>query len=213
MWKRLILPKKWLKLTTNVFCTYIHDISIQTNLSGCTIKRGGGVKPSEPLRKKHFIFYYWKTLVVHNSRACVLHELWVCKFFRNMYEFFWYTDGTPVKSNMADFRVLMRHSCSSWYVLYDQPWSEIRMKFIRYSLEIYMWVNGSLNTKTSTVLFGATHINHWVVKIKYNLELIKQNLFRKYTWWLCWEQVLNMFTNLNLKYMTIINIHQGDVAS
>ena len=34
----------------------------KSNLSGRTIKRGGGrVKPSEPLRKKQFIFYDLKS--------------------------------------------------------------------------------------------------------------------------------------------------------
>ena len=53
-----------------------------------------------------------------SSKVRVLHELWVYKFFGYMYKFFRYTDRTPVKSNKADFRVLMKHSCSSWYVLY-----------------------------------------------------------------------------------------------
>ena len=39
-------------------------------------------------------------------------------FLTYMYKFFRNTDCTPVKSNMADSRVFMRHSCSSWYVLY-----------------------------------------------------------------------------------------------
>ena len=39
---------------------YVHTymtFQYKSSLSGRTFKRGGGVKPSEPLRKKHFIFY------------------------------------------------------------------------------------------------------------------------------------------------------------
>ena len=37
--------------------------------------------------------------------------------------------------------------------------------------------------------------------MKYNFELMKQKKnSQKYTWWLCWELDLNMFTNFNLNF-------------
>ena len=46
-----------IKLTTYVLCAWNFNTKVKSSLSGRAIKRGGGVKPSEPLRKKHFIFY------------------------------------------------------------------------------------------------------------------------------------------------------------
>ena len=49
---------------------YVHTymtFQYKSSLSGRTIKRGEGVKPSEPLRKKHFIFYDLKNRRKHKN--------------------------------------------------------------------------------------------------------------------------------------------------